>query len=237
MRSEERRDEDVAAVAALAEPLRRRLYLHVAAAAEPVSRDDAAGALGIARSVVAFHLDKLAELGLLDVEFRRPPGRRGPGAGRPAKLYRRSSTGDIAFVVPERHYEVAASVLARVVERVLADGVATPDAVSAVARDFGRAVGIELRTTGAAPLVDPEASALEALSGALEQRGYEPRVDDGVMTLTNCPFRSLSDEHTDLVCSLNLELLSGLLESLGAGDVMPRLDPEPGRCCVTLTVC
>jgi len=41
--------------------------------------------------LAAFHLDKLLEQGLLDVEFRRISGRAGPGAGRPAKLYRLSA--------------------------------------------------------------------------------------------------------------------------------------------------
>ena len=83
-------DAQVAGIAALDEPVRRDLYLHVAAQAEPVSRDAAATAVGISRSLAAYHLDKLAAAGLLDVEYRRPPGRSGPGAGRPAKLYRRT---------------------------------------------------------------------------------------------------------------------------------------------------
>src|SRR5687767_15672 len=84
-------DAQVAGVAALGEPVRRRLYWFVAAQAHPVSRDQAADALGIARHIVKFHLDRLEADGLLEAEFSRPPGRGGPGAGRPAKLYRRSS--------------------------------------------------------------------------------------------------------------------------------------------------
>ena len=61
--------ERVAGVAALADPTRRDLYLHVSAQAEPVSRDEAADALGIARHTAKFHLDKLAEEGLLDIDF------------------------------------------------------------------------------------------------------------------------------------------------------------------------
>ena len=58
--------------------------------ATPVSRDDVAGALGLARATAAFHLDRLVADGLLDIHFERRSGRTGPGAGRPAKLYRRS---------------------------------------------------------------------------------------------------------------------------------------------------
>ena len=77
------RDERISALAALDEPLRRRVYRYVIAQGSPVGRDEAAAALGVARSVAAFHLDRLAKVGLLDVEYRRPPGRAGPGAGRP----------------------------------------------------------------------------------------------------------------------------------------------------------
>src|SRR6187402_1469129 len=91
----------------LAEPVRRRLYLHVAEQQEPVSRDAAATALGITRSLAAFHLDRLVEAGLLDTEFRRLTGRTGPGAGRPSKLYR-LTPGEVRATLPERRYEVAA---------------------------------------------------------------------------------------------------------------------------------
>ena len=52
------------AVAALEEPTRRRLYEYVVGRPEPVSRDDAANALGLPRTTAAFHLDKLTEEGL-----------------------------------------------------------------------------------------------------------------------------------------------------------------------------
>src|SRR4051794_41980319 len=86
----EDRSAQVAAVAALAEPTRRRLYEYVVRRPHPVSRDDVAGALGVPRPTAAFHLDRLVADGLLDVHYERRTGRTGPGAGRPAKLYRRA---------------------------------------------------------------------------------------------------------------------------------------------------
>ena len=79
------RDAQVAAVAALAEPSRRRLYDHVVRQPAPVSRDEAAAAVGLPRATVAFHLDRLVADGLLDVVFERRTGRTGPGAGRPVE--------------------------------------------------------------------------------------------------------------------------------------------------------
>ena len=78
----------LAAVASLGDENRRMLFDYVASAAGAVGRDDAAAALGLARSTASFHLDRLVKDGLLAVEFRKLGGREGPGSGRPAKLYR-----------------------------------------------------------------------------------------------------------------------------------------------------
>ncbi|MFD0817371.1 helix-turn-helix domain-containing protein, partial [Micromonospora zhanjiangensis] len=62
----------VAALAALDDPIRRAVFNLVARAGAAVSRDAAAEALGLSRRVTASHLDRLAEQGLLAVEYRRP---------------------------------------------------------------------------------------------------------------------------------------------------------------------
>src|SRR3546814_18767179 len=87
----------------LAEPTRRRVYDHVVANGDWVSRESVAAALWLERPTVAHHLDRLAGDRLLEVEFRRLPGRQGPGAGRPAKLYRRSAK-ELSVSNPPRDY-------------------------------------------------------------------------------------------------------------------------------------
>jgi predicted ArsR family transcriptional regulator len=101
----------VAAVAALAEPTRRRVYDHVVRQPAAVSRDDTVAALDLPRATAAFHLDRLVADGLLDVHYERRTGRTGPGAGRPAKLYRRSDRA-VAVSLPERSYDLAGDLLA-----------------------------------------------------------------------------------------------------------------------------
>ena len=71
-----------------------------------LSRDRTAEALDLAVGR-RFHLDKLVDAGLADVRFQRLTGRSGPGAGRTAKLYRRSDT-EIGVSLPERRYDLAA---------------------------------------------------------------------------------------------------------------------------------
>jgi predicted ArsR family transcriptional regulator len=225
-------DGRLAALASLNEPMRRRLYDFVAAQDAAVSREVAAAALAVARSVAAFHLDKLADLGLLEVEYRRPPGRRsGPGAGRPAKLYRRAA-GEIVLSVPARHYDLAAQLLAEAVD-VAADGsVPVADALQSVARQYGRSIGGCLR-----PLEGrPRRQLINQLAELLSDHGYEPHVEDTTIILRNCPFHVLAEEHRGLVCGMNHALMQGVVEKAGLAEDAASLDPAPGRCCVSLLV-
>src|SRR3954452_24408232 len=106
----------LARLEALAEPTRRRLYEYVAGLQDAVGRDRAAEELGLPRHAAKFHLDRLVEVGLLTTEYRRLSGRTGPGAGRPAKLYRRAP-GEVSVSVPPRRYALLAEILAEAVGR------------------------------------------------------------------------------------------------------------------------
>ena len=218
----------VSGVSALAEPARRALYLYVAAQPEAVSRDQAAEGVDLPRHTAKFHLDKLVEEGLLDTEFRRLSGRRGPGAGRPTKLYRRSAR-EVAVTLPQRHYDLAGQILAGAVEAAAREDIPVLEAVQRAAADCGRRLG-----AGEQPREDSE-SPLDDIAVTLAGHGYEPRVQDGVVVLANCPFHALARDHTALVCGMNLHLITAMLDELGHTDVQARLDPAPERCCVTLT--
>lgn len=208
--------EDIEAIAALQDPVRRRLYEYVATADHEVSRNEAAEGVGIQRTLAAFHLDKLVDVGLLATESRRLSGRSGPGAGRPAKLYRRSGA-EHQVSVPARDYRTAADLLAEVAEVARLD-----TELRAAARREGRAA------RAAEPVED-----LAAAEVLLAARGYAPRVaDDGVLRLVNCPFHVLSQRYPALVCGMNLALLEGLLEN--AAGLRAYMDPRPGLCCVAV---
>ncbi len=222
----------LSALAVLNEPLRRRVYEVVAGGGE-MSRDGVASALGVARTVAAFHLDKLVVAGLLDVAYRRPPGRGGPGAGRPAKWYRRAA-GEIAVSVPERRYDLAAELLARAVERASHAGADVEGVLAGVARAHGHDVGSELRPTPGGAAAGPRTSLAERLVDVLSRHGYEPELAGGVITMANCPFHALAEQHRDLVCRMNHQLLSGVVEEARLDPAAARLDPGPGRCCVTI---
>jgi len=224
-------DAQVAGVAALGEPVRRALYRYVVAQPGLVSRDQAAEGTGVPRHVAKFHLDKLAADGLLEVEFRRPPERRGPGAGRPTKLYRRSSK-ELRVSLPERRYELVGQVMARAIVEAEQSDVPIAVALHQTAKGTGRALGEQARRRAGSGA--DQAALLAAARGMLAEHGYEPRADPDGLTLANCPFHALAQDHTDLVCGMNLDLVDGLLAGLGPANLEARLDPAPGRCCVTV---
>ncbi|MEU5223708.1 transcriptional regulator [Streptomyces toyocaensis] len=217
--TEEVRDKDISAIAALDEPTRRRLYDYVVGRRHPVGRDEAAEALGLARQTAAFHLDRLAAENLLDVLHVRRSGRSGPGAGRPAKLYRRSAV-QIAVSLPDRRYELAGRLLAQAVEESAAGGEPVREVLHRRARELGARIGADGDGT--------------QVFRVLERYGFEPRRDGGAVVLGNCPFHALARAHTRTVCGMNLHLLRGVLEGAGDTAFEARPAPEPGRCCVRL---
>jgi predicted ArsR family transcriptional regulator len=222
-------DEELSAIGSLQDPVRRSLYHYVVSRGDYVSREEAAEAVGIQRQLGAFHLDKLVEAGLLETSYRRLTGRTGPGAGRPAKLYRRSSA-EHAVSLPPRQYDLAAELLAGAIEE--AGDRSARQALSDVARRFGRRLGGELRA-GLGGRASRERR-ITAIGKSLDRYGYEPRRENGSLRLSNCPFHALSETHRDLVCGMNLDLLEGVVEGMDASDLDACRDPRPGECCVTV---
>ncbi len=218
-------------IAALAEPIRRELYEYVVAQQDAVGREEAAAGVGVAVHTAKFHLERLVQDGLLDVEFRRLTGRSGPGAGRPAKLYRRSDT-EWSVSLPARRYDLVGHILASGVERAANDGLEVETALDDSALAEGRRVG------GAAASEEPEQPTggsdgdWALLAETLADQGYEPRVEEDEVLLANCPFDALAREHTQLVCRLNRSFVQGVADGLGCEGVEARLEPEPGLCCV-----
>ena len=204
-------DDDLEAVASLAEPIRRALYDHVAGSTEPVSRDDAAQAVEVSRQVAAYHLDRLADDGLLEVEFRRLTGREGPGAGRPSKLYRRSDQVH-EVSIPPRRYELAA--------RILLDAAREGHIENTALTEVARRTGEEIGQNG--------------LGAALRATGYEPVIENGETRFRNCPFHLLKERDRDTTCGLNLALVAGMVAGSGStSDAV--LAREEGYCCIRIS--
>lgn len=204
-------------VGLLNDAVRRRVYEFVVAqGTAAVTREEAAGATGISRTLAAYHLDKLADAGLVDVDYARPDGRSGPGAGRPAKRYAWNRR-EVSVSVPPRNYNLLAQILA-----AAADSGASGElraAITSAATDQGVALGEQAGT----------------VTTALTAVGYEPAVDEGgTIVLRNCPFHSVVEEHTELVCALNRAFVQGTLQGVRDDPDRAELSPREGRCCVVV---
>jgi predicted ArsR family transcriptional regulator len=217
-------------VGALSDAVRRRLYDYVSGCGEPVDREQAAAATGIGRPLAAYHLDKLVSLGLLTADYRRPDGKRGRGAGRPAKVYARSAT-EFTVTLPPREYELAARLL---VDAVGADASGAALAgLKRAAREHGAALGRAARHRRPRCAV---VGVLRSTEETLAAHGFEPVPDgNGGLSVRNCPFRRLADRDPGVVCAMNIALVEGIVAGIGAGEELrPELDPVPGRCCVAV---
>jgi predicted ArsR family transcriptional regulator len=223
-------ERDLAGIGALADPVRRRLYLYVCSRPGPVGRDEAAAATGTARHQAKFHLDRLEADGLLETEFARLGGRSGPGAGRTSKLYRRAPR-DIAVSLPDREYELAGRLLADAVAGSVAAGEPVLDVLHRLATEHGRSLGAAA-AAGRRP--DSAASALRLAVAVLAEHAYEPRAEGDRVVLANCPFHELAQAQTDLVCNMNRALIDGVAQALEPHRPRVALDPRPARCCVVL---
>jgi predicted ArsR family transcriptional regulator len=226
-------EQRIAAVASLDQPIRRELYRLLTSSDGWVTRDEAAAGLGLPRSVAAFHLDKLAEAGVVEVRFERTSGRQGPGAGRPSKLYRPAST-EVTASVPARRYDLAGSLLATAVAEATRTGADVGECLRIAAGAAGRAIGEE-----ASEAVAQSSSASDRRQAVIEvlaRHGYEPVLARrNEIALANCPFHRLAEEHRELVCGMNLDFLAGLLDGIGTTvGLTARLAPEPGYCCVRI---
>jgi predicted ArsR family transcriptional regulator len=224
-------ERQVTGIGALADPVRRELYLFVSAQPAPVSRDQAADAVAVPRHQAKFHLDRLEAAGLLEVGYARVTGRTGPGAGRSSKLYRRAP-GEIAVSLPSRAYELAGRLMADAIAESARTGAPVMEVLHRVAAGHGAAIGDAAVAETGGPS-GPRA-ALDLAVRVLSEHGYEPRTEGGRTVMANCPFHALARTHTDLVCHLNHALITGLVESLAPPRLEAALDPGENRCCVTL---
>jgi len=213
---------DVTGIGALADDLRRELYLFVASQPAPVGRDQAAKALGVPTHQARFHLDRLEDAGLLESEYVRLSGRSGPGAGRPAKTYHRRAE-EISVSLPDREYALAGELMATAIDDTADHGTPIAQALAHAARTRGEDIGAAAAGTG---------SPLQRANDSLRMLGYEPRIEDDLLVMGNCPFHALTKVHPRLVCGMNLALLGGVSDQLGG--LTTALDPAAGRCCVTM---
>lgn len=176
--------------------------------------------VGLHPNTARFHLDGLVEAGLA---VRASEDRELPG--RPRTLYTATPAGAGGG---RRSYRLLAEILTSYLA-----GQAKP--VQA-AKKAGEAWGHFLADRPAPFQRVDAAAATRQLVATLDDIGFAPEpVTAGrkrQVLLHHCPFREAAEEHRDIVCSIHLGLMQGLLDEIGAPIQAQRLDPfvEPTLC-------
>jgi predicted ArsR family transcriptional regulator len=220
-------DPAIRAIAVLDDDLRRGMYTFIRTAGRPVTRDEAAAAVGISRKLAAFHLDKLVDAGVLQAGYQPRPGVR--KVGRAPKVYQPSSA-DLHVSIPPRHHDLLADIL---LAAVLAGD--SRDAAPRVARERGHAIGAAERDRSRPGRLGAE-RALTLAAALLHRNGFEPdRTSPTCVRLHTCPFHPLAAKAPDVVCGINHAFLTGVVDGLAATSIRAVLDPGAGGCCVELS--
>ena len=188
---------------ALADDTRYRLYRYLRLSGRPVSVRELSARLSLHANTLRPHLRRLEEAGLIASEAQRGAA----SVGRPQTVYsaldREEREG--------RDYRLFADIVAGQIT-----GARQRERAVTTAREWGSyLVGRSAPRPGARGSSGPNLAVLQA---ALAEAGFDPRfrrrgrarVD---ITLRDCPFRDLLDEHRELVCALHRGLLEGMLAS------------------------
>jgi predicted ArsR family transcriptional regulator len=193
----------------LGDPTRRGIYITVREAPEPATASQIADLFSIHPNVARHHLDRLAEDGYLEVTRRRPAGKSGPGAGRPAKCYT-ATAKEIDLHFPARRYDLLSELLVRVIERI------DPGNLADIAADIGREYGSEIASEIGAPSESGFDTAVNAVALAMTGMGFATDSDADTRRLltSHCPFADTAVKHPEVVCSLDRGIVSGLMEGL-----------------------
>ena len=215
-------ERQLAVLKALGDETRYAMYEELAHSTAALSASDLAERLGIHANTVRLHLERLREVGLVDVEAVH----RGT-VGRPQHLYFLSAGAPGLGFDPPAH-ALLAGLLAALAERVGADA----NEAAEIGRVWGTDTGRRTRSR----------SCLSALEGELSKLGFEPALESGPgdsarIEFLHCPFRELAEAYPELVCNLHRGLCEGVVESIGGGTVeefATLYDPEP--CHVTVGV-
>jgi predicted ArsR family transcriptional regulator len=191
---------------ALGDNTRYAIYLELARSPAPLATADIAESLGLHPNTVRPHLERMRDVGLLDIatEVRS-------GVGRPQHLYFLASDAPSLGLEPPPF-----PLLSRMLVQLAASAGISGDDAAEVGRSQGRADADQHAL---------DASCLEALVAELELLGFDPTVagtDDGecaVVAFAHCPFRELAEEHPEIVCSLHRGLVEGFVAAVGGGEV------------------
>jgi predicted ArsR family transcriptional regulator len=134
----------------------------------------------------------------------------------------------VVVSLPDRRYDLVGRLLCSALEQAERSENSQQATLHQRAYELGKQLGVTAHATARGS--DPRDTVLRTL----QAHGYQPRTEDEAIVVANCPFHALAQDHTELVCRMNLHLLRGLLDSLAPTGLTALLRPSTGRCCVRL---
>ena len=196
---------------ALGDDTRYAIYTEVARSSVPLATADIASTLKLHPNTVRPHLERMREVGLLDVEVEA----RG-SVGRPQHYYFVAAeplpigaAAESPSIGPE---PPALALLAEMLAALVAAASFTEDEMSAMAVGPGRDMAITMNATRPSPR--GTAGCTEAVVSALGQLGFDPAVVEGddstTVAFAHCPYMELAQAHPEVVCHLHRGLTEGL---------------------------
>jgi predicted ArsR family transcriptional regulator len=194
-----------------------------------VTAAQVAAEFSIHANVARHHLDRLADEGYLEITHKRPDGKNGSGAGRPAKCYT-ATDKEIEVQFPARRYDLLADLLIRIVQRL------EPERASEIAAEVGREYGIELAGTLSLPETAGFDSVLATVQQAMVDVGFavDTNTTNRQLLMSHCPFGRTAFDHPEVVCSLDRGIVNGLMEALDqVTDTVTAPKETWGEGCVT----
>jgi len=220
---------------ALGDSTRYAIYVELTRAASPMPTAELAERLELHPNTVRPHLERMREVGLLEMTVDAHGA-----VGRPQHCWAAVAAAPSLGLEP-----VGFRLLAHLLADVAARGGLGDDEVLAIGRTRGRdrvrpdAPEPVRGTVPADPVRTPAAACLQALVDQLADLGFDPSVEeqavgeqavgeqavgeqsrvavDGRVTVafSRCPFRELAAAFPDLVCRLHHGLTQGLLDNIG----------------------
>ncbi len=187
---------------ALGDNTRYAIYLELARSERPLSTAEVAEMLDLHPNTVRPHLERMREVGLLEVD----PANRGT-VGRPQNLYR------IAADAPSLGLESSSM---RLLAAMLAAAAAVGGVDSEAAATAGRFQGVAAAEAAGMQRRTDSARCVAALTDELFSLGFDPATaDDGAtatVAFTRCPFQELAEVYPDLVCHLHRGMVEGFVD-------------------------
>lgn len=231
--SEQRFDDMMSdAMSSLGDPTRRAIYLASRESEQAISVAEVADAFDLHPNVARYHLDHLVKAGYLQVKTASP----GSSGGRPAHLYKATDL-EIHIDLPPENFELLASLLTRVLQRVAS--VDTAELAFEVGLVQGEEFAAALDVSHDADLAAKTQLAAEVMQGLGFGIGMSFDSPDCGYQTTHCPFGKVALENPRIVCALDRGLVAGLMRAMDETvdvTVVPHTRiSEPCRTLVTIT--